>query len=220
MMGPRDDKALLSRLDRVLAPRVIAIVRTHSQEEILPLARAIAQGGIDVIEVALTSPGAIAAIGQIALEIQGSIVGAGTVLDERQAEAAIEAGSQFLMSPGFSPRVLGAASQRGIPYIPGALTPTELLTIFEHGLRAVKIFPVGSLGPSYIRDLLGPFPDLRAIPTGGVTRENARAFLEAGAVAVGVGGALTSHVPKGSYDIVAKRSAELRAHLGGGLDGR
>ena len=220
MMGPPEDRALLSRLDRVLASRVIAIVRTHSQDEIVPLARAIAQGGIDVIEVALTSPGAIAAIGQIALEVQGSIVGAGTVLDERQAAAAIEAGSQFLMSPGFSPTVLGPARQRGIPYIPGALTSTELITIFDHGLRAVKIFPVGSLGPSYIRDLLGPFPDLRAIPTGGVTKENARAFLEVGAVAVGVGGALTGQVPKGSYDIVAKRSAELRAHLGGGLDGR
>jgi 2-dehydro-3-deoxyphosphogluconate aldolase/(4S)-4-hydroxy-2-oxoglutarate aldolase len=166
---------------------VIAIVRTNSQDEIAPLAQAIVQGGIDVLEVALTSPGAIAAIGQIASEVEGAIVGAGTVLDERQAEAAIEAGAQFLMSPGFSPSVLRAASQRGIPYIPGALTPTELITIFEHGLREIKIFPAGSVGPSYIRDLLGPFPDLRAIPTGGVTKENARAFLGAGAVAVGGG---------------------------------
>jgi 2-dehydro-3-deoxyphosphogluconate aldolase/(4S)-4-hydroxy-2-oxoglutarate aldolase len=200
-------------LDQLLASRVIAIVRTNSQDEIAPLARAIVQGGIDVLEVALTSPGAIAAIGQIASEVEGAIVGAGTVLDERQAEAAIEAGAQFLMSPGFSPSVLRAASQRGIPYIPGALTPTELITIFEHGLREIKIFPAGSVGPSYIRDLLGPFPDLRAIPTGGVTKENARAFLGAGAVAVGVGGALTGRVPQGSYDMVAKRSAEFRAHL-------
>jgi 2-dehydro-3-deoxyphosphogluconate aldolase/(4S)-4-hydroxy-2-oxoglutarate aldolase len=192
---------------------VIAIVRTHSQDEIAPLARAIVQGGIDVLEVALTSPGAIAAIGQIASEVEGVIVGAGTVLDERQAEGAIEAGCQFLMSPGFSPGVLRAASQRGIPYIPGALTPTELIRIFEHGLREIKIFPAGAVGPSYIRDLLGPFPDLRAIPTGGVTKENARAFLGAGAVAVGVGGALTGRVPQGSYDMVAKRSAEFRAHL-------
>jgi 2-keto-3-deoxy-6-phosphogluconate aldolase len=93
----------------------------------------------------------------------------------------------------------------------GALTPTELITVFEHGLREIKIFPAGSLGPSFIRDLLGPFPDLRAIPTG-VTRENARAFLEAGAVAVGVGGALTGHVPQGSYEMVTERSADLRAH--------
>jgi len=212
------NKPLLARLDRLLASRVIAIVRTHSQDEIVPLARAIVQGGIDVLEVALTSPGAIAAIRQIALEVNGATVGAGTVLDERQAEAAIEAGSRFLISPGFSPRILRAATKRGIPYIPGALTPTELITIFEHGLREIKIFPAGSLGPSYIRELLGPFPNLRAIPTGGVTTENARAFLEAGAVALGVGGALTGRVPQGSYDLVAKRTAEFRAHLDGRVE--
>src|SRR2546426_1762387 len=206
---------LISPLDQLLASRVIAIVRTHSKDEIVPLARAIVQGGIDVLEVALTSPGAIAAIRQIALEVKGATVGAGTVLDERQAEAAIEAGSRFLISPGFSPRVLRVANHRHIPYIPGALTPTELSTVFDHAPREIKIFPASSLGPSYIRDLLGPFPDLRAIPTGGVTRENARAFLEAGAVALGVGGALTGHLPQGSYDVVAKRSAEFRAHLDG-----
>ena len=211
------NKPLISPLDQLLASRVIAIVRTHREDEIVPLARAIVQGGIGVLEVALTSPGAIAAIRQIALEVKGATVGAGTVLDERQAGAAIEAGSQFLMSPGFSLRVLRAATDRHIPYIPGALTPTELTAIFEHGLREIKIFPAGSLGPSYIRELLGPFPDLRPIPTGGVTRENARAFLEAGAVAVGVGGALTGHVPPGAYDVVAKRSAEFRAQLDGRL---
>jgi len=212
------NKPLLARLDRLLASRVIAIVRTHSQGEIVPLARAIVQGGIDVLEVALTSPGAIAAIGQIASEVKGAVVGAGTVLDERQGQAAIDAGSQFLISPGFSPRILRVATKRGIPYIPGALTPTELITIFEHGLREIKIFPAGSLGPSYIRELLGPFPNLRAIPTGGVTTENARAFLEAGAVALGVGGALTGRVPQGSYDMVAKRTAEFRAHLDGRVE--
>ena len=212
------NKPLLARLDRLLASRVIAIVRTHSQDDIVPLARAIVQGGIDVLEVALTSPGAIAAIGQIASEVKGAVVGAGTVLDERQGQAAIDAGSQFLISPGFSPRILRAATKRGIPYIPGALTPTELITIFEHGLREIKIFPAGSLGPSYIRELLGPFPNLRAIPTGGVTTENARAFLEAGAVALGVGGALTGRVPQGSYDMVAKRTAEFRAHLDGRVE--
>ena len=212
------NKPLLARLDRLLASRVIAIVRTHSQDDIVPLARAIVQGGIDVLEVALTSPGAIAAIGQIASEVKGAVVGAGTVLDERQGQAAIDAGSQFLISPGFSPRILRVATKRGIPYIPGALTPTELITIFEHGLREIKIFPAGSLGPSYIRELLGPFPNRRAIPTGGVTTENARAFLEAGAVALGVGGALTGRVPQGSYDMVAKRTAEFRAHLDGRVE--
>src|SRR2546430_11156847 len=207
------NKPLLARLDRLLASRVTAVVRPHRPDDIVPLAGGIVQGGIDVLAVALTSPGAIAAIGQIASEVKGAVVGAGTVLDERQGQAAIDAGSQFLISPGFSPRILRVATKRGIPYIPGALTPTELITIFEHGLREIKIFPAGSLGPSYIRELLGPFPNLRAIPTGGVTTENARAFLEAGAVALGVGGALTGRVPQGSYDMVAKRTAEFRAHL-------
>ena len=138
------------------------------------------------------------------------MVGAGTVLNERGAEAAVEAGARFLFSPGFSADVLRVARARDVPYVPGALTPTEIMELLELGIREIKIFPAGPAGPAYIRDLLGPFPELRAIPTGGVNGDNVRAFLRAGAVAVGVGGALAGE-RKDDYAGIERRTADLMA---------
>jgi 2-dehydro-3-deoxyphosphogluconate aldolase/(4S)-4-hydroxy-2-oxoglutarate aldolase len=201
-----------SATDELIASRVIAIIRTDDVSRILALARAIIDGGISSIEISLTSPGAVDAIARLSAQVPaGTMVGAGTVLSAAQAEAAIGAGSQFLFSPSFNAEVLRIAQGRGIPFIPAALTPTEVLSLFRHDLHLIKIFPAGSLGAGYLRDLLGPLPELRAIPTGGITRENARSFLEAGAVAVGIGGALTAGVTGSDYQAVTRRSAEFRA---------
>ena len=161
-----------------------------------------------MLEVALTSPGAVAAISRLITELPEALVGAGTVLDARAAEAAAAAGARFLFSPGFSAAVLGVARARNLPYIPGALTPTEIMALLELGLRQIKIFPAGPAGPAYIRDLLGPFPDLHAIPTGGINGDNVQAFLQAGAVAVGVGGALAGE-RKDDYAEIERRAAQL-----------
>jgi 2-dehydro-3-deoxyphosphogluconate aldolase / (4S)-4-hydroxy-2-oxoglutarate aldolase len=198
--------------DELIASRVIAIIRTDDADRILPLARAIIDGGIRAIEISLTSPGALDAIAQLSAQAPaGTRVGAGTVLSAAQAEAAISAGSTFLFSPGFNPEVLRIAQERQVPFIPAALTPTEVLSLFRHDLQLIKLFPAGMLGAGYLRDLLGPLPELRAIPTGGITRDNARSFLDAGAVALGIGGALTAGVAGSDYQAVTRRSAEFRA---------
>jgi 2-dehydro-3-deoxyphosphogluconate aldolase / (4S)-4-hydroxy-2-oxoglutarate aldolase len=198
--------------DELIASRVIAIIRTDDAARILPLARAIIDGGIRAIEISLTSPGAIDAITRLCAQVPaGTMVGAGTVLSAAQAEAAIRAGSRFLFSPSFNPEVLRIAQVRQIPFIPAALTPTEVLSLFRQELHLIKLFPAGPLGAGYLRDLLGPLPELRAIPTGGITKENARAFLDAGAVAVGVGGAITAGITGSDYQAVTRRSAEFRA---------
>lgn len=199
-----------SLVSALLETRVIAIVRVEESGAIIPTARAIARGGIRLLEVALTSPGAVAAIGRLVTDLPDAFVGAGTVLNERDAEAVVEAGARFLFSPGFAAPVLRVARARGVPYIPGALTPTEIMELLDLGIREMKIFPAGPAGPAYIRDLLGPFPELRAIPTGGVNGDNVRAFLSAGAVAVGVGGALAGD-RKDDYPEIERRSAELLA---------
>lgn len=198
--------------DELIASRVIAIIRTDDVSRVLALARAIIEGGIRAIEISLTCRGALDAIARLSAHAPaGTMVGAGTVLSAAQAEAAITAGSQFLFSPSFDAEVLRIAQGRGIPYVPAALTPTEVLSLFRHDLQLIKIFPAGPLGAVYLRDLLGPLPELRAIPTGGITRENARSFLDAGAVAVGIGGALTAGVTGSDYQAVTRRSAEFRA---------
>src|SRR6266550_853602 len=201
-----------SATDELIASRVIAISRTNDPSQILALAKAIIDGGIRAIEISLTSPGALDAIARLSAQVPaGTIVGAGTVLSTTQAEDAIKAGSQFLFSPSFNAGVLRTAQAHGVPFIPAALTPTEVLSLFGHDLRLIKIFPAGPLGAGYLRDLLGPLPELRAIPTGGITRENARSFFDAGAVAIGIGGALTAGVSGSDYEPVTGRSAEFCA---------
>ena len=194
----------------LLESRVIAVVRVDESEAIIPTAHAIARGGVRLLEIALTSPGALVAISRLAAELPDALVGAGTVLNERAAEAVVEAGARFLFSPGFSADVLRVARARDVAYVPGALTPTEIMELLDLGIREIKIFPAGPAGPPYIRDLLGPFPELRAIPTGGVSGDNVRAFLRAGAVAVGVGGALTGE-RKDDYAGIERRTADLMA---------
>src|SRR5207245_8664290 len=137
--------------------------------------RAIIDGGIGAIEISLTSAGAVDAIARLSAQVPaGTMVGAGTVLSAAQAEAAIGAGSRFLFSPSFNGEVLRIAQARRIPYIPAALTPTEVLSLFRLDLHLLKIFPAGPLVDGSLRDILGPLPELRAIPTGRITRETAR----------------------------------------------
>jgi 2-dehydro-3-deoxyphosphogluconate aldolase/(4S)-4-hydroxy-2-oxoglutarate aldolase len=154
-----------SPTDELIASRVIAIIRTDDAARILPLARAIIDGGIRAIEISLTSPGALDAIARLSTEVPaGTMVGAGTVLSAAQAEAAIRAGSRFLFSPSFNAEVLGIAQVHRIPFIPAALTPTEVLSLFRQELHLIKLFPAGSLGAGYLRDLLGPLPELPRDP--------------------------------------------------------
>jgi len=166
--------------------RTLCVVRASRVPDPAGLAQALADAGIRLVEFTFTTPGVLDAIAAAA-QVPGVGVAAGTVLTETQAEDAIAAGAQLLLTPDVRPDVAAAAHAAGVPVILGALTPTEIGRAIDLGAAAVKIFPAGLGGPGYLRAIHGPFPRVRLIPTGGVNAGNARAFLDAGAFAVGAG---------------------------------
>ncbi len=173
--------------------RVIAIGRHLDIASVLAIGEALAAGGIHAFEVTMNSASAIEAIGALAAKFGPDelTVGAGTVLDEAQAQAAVDAGARFLVMPHFDARIIEWAVRHDVPAFPGAFTPTEILAAWRAGAAAVKLFPASAVGPTFVRELRGPLPQIPLIPTGGGTVENAPAFLAAGALAVGMGSWLT-----------------------------
>jgi 2-dehydro-3-deoxyphosphogluconate aldolase/(4S)-4-hydroxy-2-oxoglutarate aldolase len=175
--------------------RVLAVVRADTIPDVAALCAALADGGIHVVELTFTTPGvdehlAAAAAFAASGEGAGTVVGAGTVLGAAQARAAVDAGAAFLVTPAvgrFAHEVAEVAREAGVPLMPGALTPSEVVAATELGADVVKIFPASLGGPRHVRDLLGPFPDAALVPSGGVDPDNARAFLDAGALAVSAG---------------------------------
>jgi 2-dehydro-3-deoxyphosphogluconate aldolase / (4S)-4-hydroxy-2-oxoglutarate aldolase len=180
-------------VDAILETRVVAIVRLERYDRAVEIARALLDGGISVVEFTLTGAGAYDAIAATRAALGDAVqVGVGTVLNVDAATAAIGSGAQFVVTPTMSPAVIRACVARGTPILSGALTPTEALTAHESGADMVKLFPARFGGPQYLRDILAPLPFLKVVPTGGVGAENARAYLDAGAAAVGIGGSLIS----------------------------
>jgi len=176
----------------LLPPRQpIAIVRLLDLTHAAPLGRALVEGGIRAIEFTLTNRAAFTVIEEVRAALpDGVLVGAGTVLDAEDALISILAGAQFLVTPAYLPAVIDCGRAHGIPVVCGALTPTEILAAWQGGADLVKVFPVGRLGPAYVKDLRGPLPDIPLVPTGGVNLENCAAFLDAGAYTVAVGSSL------------------------------
>ena len=173
---------------------IVPVVRAASFEEAQQAVNAICAGGISVIEITMTVPNALAVIREVIRKYGDSVLtGAGTVLNSQQAEECLDAGAEFLVSPGLSVPVLHAAQARGKLAIPGALTPTELMAAFAEGARVIKIFPCENMGGAkYIKALKAPFPHVELIPTGGVNLSNAAAYIAAGAFALGVGADLVN----------------------------
>lgn len=193
------------RLPEIIATEKVVPVARHLDETSAPrMVAALRDGGIHSIEITVESEGGISAIAAVAGG--GTLVGAGTVVSITQAVAAVEAGAGFIVSPHFDSDLLAWAVQTGTPMIPGALTPTEVFRAWSGGPAAVKIFPADVSGPGYLRTLFGPYPNLKLLPTGGITSENIGDFLSAGAVAVGVGGWLTA---TDDYAKVTRRAALL-----------
>jgi 2-dehydro-3-deoxyphosphogluconate aldolase / (4S)-4-hydroxy-2-oxoglutarate aldolase len=168
---------------------LVPVIRAANLDEARRAVEAICTGGIPVIEITMTVPNAPAMIQELVKHYGTSVLtGAGTVTTAKQAEICLDAGAQFLVSPGLSVPVLQTAAARGILAIPGALTPTEVMAALEAGAQLIKIFPCGSAGgPKHIKALKAPFPETRLIPTGGVTVNNAAEYLAAGSFALGVG---------------------------------
>ena len=202
---------------RIAEERVIAIVRLEDLSEARRISEALLEGGVSVVEFTLTNPDALRVIENVREDVEGLLLGAGTVLDEQAAYAAIMAGASFLVTPTVAPGVVEQGLRYGVPVICGGMTPTELLYAHSLGCEMVKVFPAGALGPGFLKDLGGPLPQLQMIPTGGIQVSNVAAFLEAGAVAVGVGSALVAagKNPEEIAETAAQFAAEARRVAGG-----
>lgn len=196
--------------------RAVAVVRAPRIPDPAALCAALAEGGIRVVEFTFTTPGVTEILAAAAgARGPGQHVGAGTVMTGEQAGRAIDAGAEFLVTPALRPEVAEAAARRGIPVLLGAFTPTEVAQAVDLGAAAVKIFPASALGPRYLKDLRGPFPDLRLVPSGGVNADNARAFLEHGALAVCCGSEVVAPalVAAGEHAGIAERARRFLASL-------
>jgi 2-dehydro-3-deoxyphosphogluconate aldolase/(4S)-4-hydroxy-2-oxoglutarate aldolase len=192
---------------------IIPVVRAATVEEATRAVEAIRSGGIPIAEITMTVPNAISVIRSLAERYGAEVlIGAGTVSTAEEAESCIQAGAEFLVSPGLSLPVLSVAQAREKLAIPGALTPTELMNAYANGAKLVKIFPCGNVGgPKYLQSLLGPFPKAALIPTGGVNLSNAGDFFAAGAFALGVGTDLVNPAAlrDGNLDKITQTAAEF-----------
>jgi 2-dehydro-3-deoxyphosphogluconate aldolase/(4S)-4-hydroxy-2-oxoglutarate aldolase len=178
-------------LQRIVSCGVVAIVRFDRSEVLIEVAKAIRAGGVDVVEFTMTTPGALPIIEACAREFgEEVLLGAGTVLDPETARLAILSGARFIVAPTLNARVIELCHRYDAVAIPGAMTPTEILTAWELGADLVKVFPAGCLGPGFVRDLVAPLPQVRVVPTGGVSLENVADFIRAGAAAVAAGSSL------------------------------
>jgi 2-dehydro-3-deoxyphosphogluconate aldolase/(4S)-4-hydroxy-2-oxoglutarate aldolase len=172
---------------------LVPVLRAESEEQALALATAVAAGGVNVLEVTMTVPGAFRVMRRLTKELPNILIGAGTVLDAETARLCILEGAEFVVSPALKIATIEMCHRYGVPVIPGALTPTEILTAWEAGADVVKVFPASSLGGAkYLKSIKAPLPQVELIPTGGVSLATAAEFLEAGAFALGVGADLVN----------------------------
>jgi 2-dehydro-3-deoxyphosphogluconate aldolase/(4S)-4-hydroxy-2-oxoglutarate aldolase len=202
-------------LNRLLMERVIAIVRLDSGDQLTQVAEALKAGGVSVIEFALSTPDALNMVKEASAHFGGDVLlGAGTVLDPETARAAILAGAEFIVTPTVNLKTIELCKRYGKPVVSGAMTPTEVLTVWEAGADLVKVFPASSIGgPKYIKAVLTPLPQLRLVPTGGVSVNNVAQYLKAGAAAVAVGGNLVNEksVANGDWAAITAEAQRLVA---------
>lgn len=172
---------------------IVAVIRAKSSDQLVDVAKALRDGGVKAIEVTMTTPNALDVIKKVSdLMKDDCVIGVGTVLDPETCRAAILAGAEFVVSPTLNVATIQMCKRYTAICIPGAYTPTEILTAWEAGADVVKVFPATSLGPAYFKDILGPLPQVRLSPTGGVSVETVKEFIKAGACCVAVGGNLVS----------------------------
>jgi len=202
---------------------IVAVVRAKSSEQLIDVAKSLLAGGVDCIEITMTTPNALEVISACRKAVAGAMIGVGSVLDVEAAAAAIEAGAQFVVSPVFVPGVLVKAHAHEVPAVPGCFTPTEILSATNAGADLVKVFPAGFFGPKLFKAILAPMPHLKLTPTGGVNLETAGEWIAAGAKTLGVGSALVTKnaLAEGNFDEIeslARRYvgivADARAKLG------
>lgn len=195
---------------------VVAIIRMPDPAALRAVVDALAEGGVRALEVTMTVPRAIELIKEIAPTLPADFLfGAGTVLDPDTVHRAVDAGAQFIVSPVFRPEVIKAAHEDGVPVMPGCFTPTEILSAWEMGADVIKVFPATSVGPGYLKDVRGPLPQIKLMPTGGVSIDNVGDWLRAGAVAVGVGSAIvdTKAIAAKQFNVIVDNARRIVANV-------
>jgi 2-dehydro-3-deoxyphosphogluconate aldolase/(4S)-4-hydroxy-2-oxoglutarate aldolase len=193
---------------------LVPVLRADSIEMAVALAIAIADSGVKILEITMTIPGALRVIQQLLKERPDILIGAGTVLDPETARICILEGANFIVSPALNVKTIEMCRSHAVAVFPGALTPTEILTAWEAGADAIKVFPAGALGgPTYLASLKGPFPQIKVMPTGGVSLSNAAEFLRAGAFALGVGSDLVDPkaIAAGKPEIITENARKYLA---------
>jgi 2-dehydro-3-deoxyphosphogluconate aldolase/(4S)-4-hydroxy-2-oxoglutarate aldolase len=200
-------------LGRIRSEKVIALIRADSSASLLDCARALSAGGLNVIELTMTTPGAVELVAEVSRQLPGVMLGLGTVLDAATARAGAAAGAKFIVTPAVRPEVIKACHQLGIPVLSGALTPTEVAFASDLGADVIKIFPAEFFGPAYIRSLRAVFPQINFLPTGGVTAGTLGDFLKAGAFATAAGSSLVDPAALRTRDwaAVTARAREFAA---------
>lgn len=198
---------ILKRIEKV---GVVAVVRAENTETAKRIALSCMEGGVDSIEITFTVPGAHSVIEDLTKEFGNNLlVGAGTVLDSETARAAILAGAKYIVSPGFDLDTAKLCNRYQIPYMPGCMTITEMITAMESGADIIKVFPGSAFGPSFVKAIKGPLPQAVLMPTGGVSIDNVGEWIKNGCIAVGVGGNLT----KGSNEDITNAAREFVAKV-------
>lgn len=194
-------------IEQIRGTGVIPVIRAQSADEAMMAIDAIREGGISILEITMTVPGAVGVIEQVSARYgSDALVGAGTVLDGETARACILAGARFVVSPSLNPETIEVCRRYGIAVMPGALTPTEVVQAWSAGADFVKVFPAGAVGgANYIKSLKAPLPQIELIPTGGVSLQTAADFIKAGASALGVGADLVDGPP----NVITERAREF-----------
>ena len=201
-------------LASILISKIVAIIRLDNAEPVHTTALALHSGGVPVIEVTMGTPNALQEIYKLS-QIKGVLPGVGSVINQEQAIEAVKAGAQFIVTPASKSEIISTAHELGKPVFSGALTPTEILQAYEWGADVVKLFPASTFGMSYFKAVKAPMPQIPMMPTGGVTIENAKSWIDQGAVCLGVGSTLVNKdlIAQGKFDEIAARAKEMRAQI-------
>ncbi len=198
-------------IDRLKELGVVAVIRGKSADEAVTMAEAILRGGMRGVELTFSTPDNLEALKRVRESApDDALIGVGTVREEQQVELAVKAGAEFIVSPHFEPNVAVAALEAECPFLPGCMTPTEIVQAWQTGAAAVKVFPANVLGPDFVKAMRGPLPDIPLMPTGGVSVTNMENWFACGAVAVGMGGNLVKGTPESIEEEANRAVAELK----------
>ena len=195
---------------------VVAVIRIKDPAKLRAVVDALVDGGVRALEVTMTVPGAVGLIRELAPTMpSGFLLGAGTVTSAETAKAVIDAGATYVVSPVFQPAVIAACHERDVAAMPGCFSPTEIFAAHELGADIIKVFPATSLGPQFIKDVRAPLPQVKLMPTGGVSLDNAHDWIRAGAVAVGIGAALldSKAIEEGRFDAITANARRVVANV-------